>query len=109
MDHLGSSAGHHLALVGFWLGLGCILGGILPSLDVWMGLCLSPWCRIHITLSRLRILVCFPLVFEYESCKTCFLKYKWNYVNSKGICVKSMFISLVLDYNWQLEMVVSDR
>ena len=30
---LVSFAGHRLALVGFWLGLGCILGGILPSLD----------------------------------------------------------------------------
>ena len=89
---LGSFAGQRLTLVSFQLGLGFILGGILPSLDVWMGLCLSPWCRICITLSRLRILVCFPLVFEYESCKICFLEYKWNQVNSKGICIKSIFI-----------------
>ena len=51
----------------------------------------------------------FPLVFKYVSCKTCFLQYKWNYVNSKGICVKKLFISPVLDNNWALNVVVSDR
>jgi hypothetical protein len=45
----------------------------------------------------------FPLDFECLTCKTCFLEY-----NNKGICVKSMFISLVLDYNWWLEMAISD-
>ena len=51
----------------------------------------------------------FPLVFKYLSCKTCFLQYKWNYINSKGICVKILFISPVLDNNWRSNVVVSDR
>ena len=41
--------------------------------------------------------------------KTCFLQYKWNYVNNKGICVKRLFSSLVLDYNWRLDLVISDH
>ena len=43
------------------------------------------------------------------TCKTCFLQYKWNYANSICICVKSMFISPLLDYNWMSDLVVSDR
>ena len=65
-----------------------------------------------ITLSALRLLhgfVYFPLVFECVSCKTCFIHYKWNYVNSKGICVKRFFISPILDNNWRSNVVVSDR
>ena len=51
----------------------------------------------------------FPLVFKYLSCKTCFLQYKWNYVNSKGICVKRLLISPILDNYWRSNVVVSDR
>ena len=53
--------------------------------------------------------VYFPFVFECVSCKICFLQYKWNYVNSTCICVKSMFISPILDYNWWSDLIVSDR
>ena len=63
-------------------------------------------------LSSLRLLlgfVYFPLVFECVSYKTCFLQYKWNYVNSKGIYVKRLFISPVLDNNWRSKVVISDR
>ena len=51
----------------------------------------------------------FPLVFKYLSGKTCFLQYKWNFVNSKGIRVKRLFISPILDNNWWSNVVVSDR
>ena len=33
----------------------------------------------------------------------------WKYVNSKYICVESLFISPILDINWRLEFVVKDR
>ena len=33
----------------------------------------------------------------------------WKYVNIKSICVESLFISPVLDINWQSDMVVKDR
>ena len=33
----------------------------------------------------------------------------WKYVNSKNICVKSLFISPVLDINWLSDIVVKDR
>jgi hypothetical protein len=33
----------------------------------------------------------------------------WKYVNSKGICVISLFISPNLDFNWQSDLVVMDR
>jgi hypothetical protein len=55
------------------------------------------------------VFVYFQLVFKCVTCKTRFLQYKWNYVNSACIFVKSMFISPILNLNWQLEMVVSDR
>jgi hypothetical protein len=36
-------------------------------------------------------------------------QYKWNYINSKGICVISLFISPVLDLNWWADLVVKDH
>ena len=43
------------------------------------------------------------------SCKTLSIKYMWKYVNCKSICVKSLFISPVLDINWRSDLVVKDR
>jgi len=62
-------------------------------------------------LLELRLLLGFPLVFEYESCKIVILLYKWNHVYSKGICVQILFISPVLDYNWgqMLSLLTSNR
>ena len=77
----------------------------------WASSCIS-FAHFCITLSTLHLLfgfVYFPLVFECVSCKTCFLQYKWNCVNSKGICVKRLFISPILDNNWRSNVVVSDR
>jgi hypothetical protein len=51
---LAGPARHHLALVGYWLGLDACHGGILPSLDVWMGLSsYFPLCT-----SGIRFLLC---------------------------------------------------
>jgi hypothetical protein len=36
---LASPARHRLAPVGYWLGLDACHVSVLPSLDVWMGLC----------------------------------------------------------------------
>jgi hypothetical protein len=33
----------------------------------------------------------------------------WKYVNSKCICVKSLFISPIFDIIWRSDMVVKDR
>ena len=66
----------------------------------WASLLIS-FAHFYFMLSSLRLLlgfVYFPLVFEYDSRKTCFLQYKWNYVNSKSICVISLFISFALDF-----------
>ena len=49
------------------------------------------------------------IVFQYKSYKIVILQYKWNYVNSKSICVISLFISPVLDLIWRLNLVVKDR
>jgi hypothetical protein len=32
----------------------------------------------------------------------------WKYVNSKGICVISLFISPNLDFNWRSDLVIMD-
>ena len=60
------------------------------------------------TLLELHLLSCFPLVFKYMSCKTLSIQYKWNYVNSKSICVISLFISPILDLNWWSDLIVKD-
>jgi hypothetical protein len=49
------------------------------------------------------------IVFQYKSCKIVILQYKWNYINSKSICVISLFISPVLDLIWRSDMTVQDR
>ena len=77
----------------------------------WASSCISS-AHFCFTLSSLRLLldfIYFPLAFESVTCKTCFLQYKWNYVNSKGICVKRLFISPILDFNWRSDLIVSDR
>jgi len=48
---LAGPAGHHLALVGCWLGLGSSPGGVGPSFGMKVGFCLVPCCRICIMLS----------------------------------------------------------
>ena len=90
---------HRLAPLGSWLGLDLFYVGAQPKLGGWMGITLSLMAYFNYN----------SIVFQYKSCKIVILQYKWNYVNSKGICVKSMFISPILDYNWWLEMVVSDH
>jgi hypothetical protein len=100
---------HCLAPVGSWLGLDLLYVGARPKLGGWMGLCLIPWCMICITLSLMAYFDYNSIVFQYKSYKIVVLQYKWNYANSKGICVKSMFISPILDYNWRSDLVVSDR
>ena len=76
----------------------------------WASLFIS-LAHFYITLLELRLLLGFPFVFGCVSCKTCFLQYKCNYVNSTCICVKSMFISPILDYNWRsnLSLVTSNN
>jgi hypothetical protein len=51
---LAGAARHRLAPVGCWLGLDVCHDGILPSLDVWMGL--SSYFPLHT--SRIRFLLC---------------------------------------------------
>ena len=57
----------------------------LGKLRRWVSLLIS-LAHFCITLFELRPLLGFPLVFECVSRKTCFLQYKWNYVNSICIC-----------------------
>jgi hypothetical protein len=33
----------------------------------------------------------------------------WKYVNSKSICVKSLFVSPILDINWWSDLIAKDR
>jgi hypothetical protein len=72
------------------------------------GFCLVP-CRICITLSGFAPFAYFPLVSNTCPTKHDFLQYKWNYVNSKGIYVKRLFISPVLDFIWWSDSIESDR
>ena len=96
-------------MVGSWVGLGPSHVGARPRFIVGVGLYFDLLRFSALCFPVLRLLFCFPLVFEYEAYKIVILQYKWNYVNSKGIYVKSMFISPVLDYNWQLDLVISDH
>ena len=59
-----------LHVVGSWVGLGLIYISARPRFFVEVGLCLVLGCRICITLSGLRILFGFPLVFKLMTCKT---------------------------------------
>jgi hypothetical protein len=89
-----------------WARMVVVLG--LDMLIGWASLfiCLAHFCIMLLELQRL---LGFPLVFECVSYKTCFLQYKWNWVNSKGIYVKSLFISPVLHFNWWSDLIVSDH
>jgi hypothetical protein len=44
-----------------------------------------------------------------KSVKTLSLQYMWKYVNSKGICVISLFISPNLYFNWQSDLLIMDH
>ena len=53
-----------------------------------------PFAHFYFTLYALRLLPGFPLVFEYESCKTYFFQYKWNYVKVKAYVSKDCLFLL---------------
>ena len=93
-----------LCMVGSWVGPDHCHVGARPKFYVGVGRCLVLSCRIYITLCLIAHFIYFPLVFKYLSCKTCFLQYKWNYINNKGICVKRLFIFPILDYNWTIKV-----
>jgi hypothetical protein len=61
------------------------------------------------TLFELRLLSLLPMYFMNKSCKILSLQYMWKYVNSKCICVISLFISFVLNLSWRSDLVVKDR
>ena len=69
---LASPARHRLAPVGSWLGLDLFYVGARPKFGGWMGLCLTPWCMICITLSLMAYFDYNSIVFQYKSCKTYF-------------------------------------
>ena len=98
-----------LHMVSSWVGLGLVYIGAWPRIVSCLGLCLVLLRFSALRFSGLRLLLCFPLVFKCVPCKTCFFQYKWNYVKSKCICVKSLFISPVLDSNWQSNIIVKDH
>ena len=106
---LAGLAHHHLAPMGSCLGLDLFYIGAQPKFGNWMGLCLIPWCIICITLSLMAYFDYNSIVLQYKSCKIVILQYKWNYVNSKGICVKRLFIYHVLDFIWRSNLVISDH
>ena len=100
---------NRLAPVGSWLGLDLFYVGARRKFGGWMGLCLIPWSMICIMLSLMVYFNYNSIVFQYKSYKIVILQYKWNYINSKGICVKRLFISIVLDNNWWSNVIVCDR
>jgi hypothetical protein len=57
-------------------------------------------------LFELRTLTILAMYFMYMSYKTLSSQYMWKYVNSKCICVISVFISPVLDINWRSDLIV---
>jgi len=67
---LGCHVRPHLALVGSWLGLDGSHAGA-PAKCRW-AFPFIPFAHLCFTHSILCLLFCFPLVFEYESCKTYF-------------------------------------
>jgi len=83
---LGCHVRPHLALVGSWLGLDGSHAGA-PAKCRW-AFPFIPFAHLCFTHSILCLLFCFPLVFEYESCKTYFFQYKWNYVKVKAYVYK---------------------
>ena len=50
----------------------------------------------------------FPMYLVYMSFKTLSIQYMWKYVNSKCICIESLFISPILEINWRLDLIVND-
>ena len=52
-----------------------------------MGHLLVLWCMIYITLCLMAYFDYNSLAFMYVTYKIVIPQYKWNYVNSKGICV----------------------
>jgi hypothetical protein len=84
----------------------CFLNGTRPSFGVYVGFCFALFCFM---LSCVAPFDHIHMYFVNKSCKTLSLQYMWKYVNSKSICVESLFISPVLDINWRSDMVVKDR
>jgi len=92
-------AGHRLALVGSWLGLDLLYVGAQPSFSSLDGPSLIFCVDKLLHLLGLRLFYHNPTVIVYMLCKPVNLQYKWNYINSKGICVISLFISPALSLN----------
>jgi hypothetical protein len=76
-----------LHLVGLLVGLECSHGGVWPKFVSWMVRLLFPWHRICFTLCLKAHFDYNSIVSKYKCCKIEVLQYKWNYVNSKGICM----------------------
>ena len=96
-------SGGFLARLG-WLPRWCLA-------QIWLldGLLLDSFAQDLLYAFRVAPFDHIPMYFMNKSCKTLNLQYMWKYVNSKSIYVKSLFISPVLDINWQSDMVVKDR
>ena len=69
------------------MGPGPCYVGACPGFARWMGRLLVLWCMIYITLCLMAYFDYNSLVFMYVTYKIVIPQYKWNYVNSKGICV----------------------
>jgi hypothetical protein len=88
--------------------------GLLPwwcSAQFWRvgGFLLGSFALFCFTLSYVAPFDHIPMYFVNKSCKTLSLQYMRKYVNSKSICVESLFVSPILDINWRSDMVVKDR
>ena len=95
-------------------------GGLLAGLGLLPRWCSAQFWRVSGLLLGSFALFCFTLFcvvpFNHismylmnKSCKTLSLHCMWKYVNSKGICVKSLFISPILDSNWWSNIIIKDR
>jgi hypothetical protein len=59
---LGYCTRHCLALVGFWLGLGCFHVGARPKFSLWVGFCLAPLRFFALCFHVLCLLIIFPCI-----------------------------------------------
>ena len=73
------------------------------------GLLLVSFALFCFTLSLVTPFDHFSMYLVYMSCKTLSIQYIWKYINSKCICVESLFISPVLDINWRSDLIINDR
>ena len=109
-DHTRASpVGHCLALVGSWLGLDLLYVSAHPSFGSLNGPSFILCVDQCLSLLGLCLFDYNPTIFVYMLYKIVNLQYKWNYVNSKGICVISLFISPILSLNWWSDLVDKDR